>query len=520
MICPNCKKEINITSDAVFCPECGFRIKAGNDYLTRFSSHEGPDSNRQPKPAFETGSTPSPVSGKAVSAGSTTTLLIAIFGGAAAVILVVFGILLMRRSDSDVRDKKVTSVAESAVAGNSTDNPAQTAEESFVQTAANDDTDTVAEVNKSSAPGSPLLDYYNNTLLDQYGLFGLDRTVTVAYSSVTISGYVQGTYSNLDSGVRGIAGYDIRDLDSDGDDELLTVRIENSTIIMTIYENNPQGTIHPAAETVVAKIGNPDLDEDNIFHITGEEQKCSICILPYGTNEYIATYLSGIWWQLGDGVDNSLCVQSYDNGVLNDMFYDEYSGSEEDGMDSKRSSDRRALSNLGFSNTSEDFQLLDMQIKNESGMARIFEMSGSNERPYDWTATDKFYNTGDPSFLGVITYRFASGGATDQRDAYVSTSDSSSDYSSDYILPGSDSRYLTLADLAGLDANQCRLARNELFARHGRRFKDDSIQSYFDSKSWYYGYIDPDDFDESVFNDYEMSNRDLIVQYEESMGYR
>lgn len=91
---------------------------------------------------------------------------------------------------------------------------------------------------------------------------------------------------------------------------------------------------------------------------------------------------------------------------------------------------------------------------------------------------------------------------------------------SQYILPNSDSEYLTHEDLAGLTKEECRLARNELYARHGRRFDDEGLQNYFDQKDWYTGYIDPADFSDSVLNDFEVANRDLIVQYEEEMGYR
>ena len=75
-------------------------------------------------------------------------------------------------------------------------------------------------------------------------------------------------------------------------------------------------------------------------------------------------------------------------------------------------------------------------------------------------------------------------------------------------------------ELMGLSAEECRIARNELFARYGRRFQDETLQAYFDSLSWYNGTIDPEDFDESVFNEYEVANRDLIVQYEKEMGFR
>jgi flagellar basal body-associated protein FliL len=85
----------------------------------------------------------------------------------------------------------------------------------------------------------------------------------------------------------------------------------------------------------------------------------------------------------------------------------------------------------------------------------------------------------------------------------------------DYIIPYSDSRYLTEEDLAGLTKEQLRLARNEIYARHGRRFNDAGLQSYFDSQEWYNGTIEPDDFNMSVFNDYEMKNKDYILAYEQ-----
>lgn len=75
-------------------------------------------------------------------------------------------------------------------------------------------------------------------------------------------------------------------------------------------------------------------------------------------------------------------------------------------------------------------------------------------------------------------------------------------------------------ELEGYTEDDCRIARNELYARHGRKFSDEFLVTYFESKSWYEGTIEPEDFDESVFNEYELANRDLIVEYEEKMGYR
>lgn len=100
--------------------------------------------------------------------------------------------------------------------------------------------------------------------------------------------------------------------------------------------------------------------------------------------------------------------------------------------------------------------------------------------------------------------------------------DSSYDTASDdYSLPYSDSTYLTEEDLDGLTKDELRLACNELYARHGRKFKDADYQAYFNSKSWYHGTVDPEDFDDTaVFNQYELANRDFIIEYEKEKGYK
>ena len=59
-----------------------------------------------------------------------------------------------------------------------------------------------------------------------------------------------------------------------------------------------------------------------------------------------------------------------------------------------------------------------------------------------------------------------------------------------------------------------------MYARHGRKFDDEDLQSYFNGKSWYTPSIDPTEFPESLLNEYEIANRDLIVEYEIDNGFR
>lgn len=87
-------------------------------------------------------------------------------------------------------------------------------------------------------------------------------------------------------------------------------------------------------------------------------------------------------------------------------------------------------------------------------------------------------------------------------------------YDSEYVFYDSDIRYLSNSDLQGLSKWELKVARNEIYARHGRLFNDDSLQKYFNSCSWYDGYISADSFNEKVLNDVEKSNVKLIQNYE------
>ena len=69
---------------------------------------------------------------------------------------------------------------------------------------------------------------------------------------------------------------------------------------------------------------------------------------------------------------------------------------------------------------------------------------------------------------------------------------------SEYILPESNIRLLTEADLSGLSKEELRLARNEMFARYGMIFGVEDLDSYFASKSWYEPKIASEDFYDQV----------------------
>lgn len=91
---------------------------------------------------------------------------------------------------------------------------------------------------------------------------------------------------------------------------------------------------------------------------------------------------------------------------------------------------------------------------------------------------------------------------------------------SGFILDYSDEYEMTMDEISHLSRFELQLARFEIYARHGRSFNDPSVTTYFTQYSWYEPVYGPENFDESCLSDIERKNRDLILEYEEYMGYR
>ena len=65
---------------------------------------------------------------------------------------------------------------------------------------------------------------------------------------------------------------------------------------------------------------------------------------------------------------------------------------------------------------------------------------------------------------------------------------------------------------AGVHA-MCQIA-NFRIPRLMSRYSCQQLQDYFNQKSWYYGYIPADTFDNSTLNTFEVANAELLQRYE------
>lgn len=89
----------------------------------------------------------------------------------------------------------------------------------------------------------------------------------------------------------------------------------------------------------------------------------------------------------------------------------------------------------------------------------------------------------------------------------------------EHILTHSPEDVVQRSDLLGLDANELRLARNEIYARHGYYFSDGELLAYFNLCSWYQPDLSKTSADSLPLTEQERQAISVIVEYENNPGY-
>ena len=93
-----------------------------------------------------------------------------------------------------------------------------------------------------------------------------------------------------------------------------------------------------------------------------------------------------------------------------------------------------------------------------------------------------------------------------------SSGSNSGAYDESYMMYDVDSRYVSAEELSSWSSEDLAKLRNEIFARHGRIFKTQKWIDYFATKTWYVPRYDNVD---SMLNDYEWANLDVILKLED-----
>ena len=75
-------------------------------------------------------------------------------------------------------------------------------------------------------------------------------------------------------------------------------------------------------------------------------------------------------------------------------------------------------------------------------------------------------------------------------------------------------RLIKAEDLTGMNDSDLDRLRNEIYARHGRKFQRQDLQSYFDRQPWYKPIYEPDAFPANVLTAIQQQNVSFISSYQ------
>lgn len=360
------------------------------------------------------------------------------------------------------------------------------------------------------------------TLVDLFYTYSKDNLIVEYYDS----NYLPEEGRLQQKSYNGFLALSQTDLDWDGTEELLAIRLKPdtdeagntvNTLVAEIYQRKDntlqRGTQYTLAENILAY----DAARIDVFAVNGQ------------SGQFICCEALDSASLLADGVTWSMRAAGYDGTSLYEVSDVSMSGSDFSEEDIAKA--RGAVNAVGLypetvirSSVADQYDLgLLCTIRRylisdyENVQAAV---SAGQAQQYGETWFKNYMN---PNRENKFNKEFA----VELTESTVQTGTDSADnvhysFDGDYIIADSDSRYITEEELGRLSADEILLARNEIYAKHGRIFNDAALNEYFRSRSWYQPSVAGSDFTDeyaaSVFNAYEITNISTLVTYEKAHG--
>ncbi|MGN0157781.1 MAG: YARHG domain-containing protein [Brotaphodocola sp.] len=304
------------------------------------------------------------------------------------------------------------------------------------------------------------------------------------------------------------------DLDQDGLDEFLVFRMEGS------QEN---GSGHNSLFLDVYGMSNQEWMKKGSIQFSEcfehyNEEEYLIGLKTVGQNVWIYVYDNQSVWSWADGENPQIRLYQYDGTYLKEHYQVSCSGSDGSWWEEWE----QELHAYGFKIPvsfsrnprligETDFEVLlygiSTTIVNKNEMYRNLS-SEQDSQQYMLDHAVMYGNVSGQKNQIAHLLDEKQKSLSDNTVVWESSSD-------DQIIPDSSQRYLTKAELFRFTSEELRLARNEIYARHGRKFQSEDLQAYFNSKSWYHATIEANQFSEDNLNSYEKENVKLIKSMEE-----
>lgn len=331
-----------------------------------------------------------------------------------------------------------------------------------------------------------LREYYGKEILPEYGMADLStKTKVFRYDS---EGETRWT------GTVGIASAELCDLDQDGKDELFLAVLEEETTKFCVYEVE-NGAVVKKAEIFPGR-WNDMVAYDEILTLIHTEQ-----------GSYLL-YTQNAIGILGDFYDADIRLYRYDGEKLyvDMMIFPKGFGSDVDEYAVWHNNNQgEIMSEELISGTDQDGKYLDDEHQSKR-IKELFAEYGivTCEQPSMWSSFEDLFSADTDHKVLMKLKMWSSDYSMDEKLYHFNETK--------FLLPGSSSVYLTKEDLEGLSQGELRLARNEIYARHGLIFQDKTLTDYFTAKGFYYPVKKtvPD----TELNQYEIANLNLIISME------
>lgn len=135
------------------------------------------------------------------------------------------------------------------------------------------------------------------------------------------------------------------------------------------------------------------------------------------------------------------------------------------------------------------------------------------KKKYEYQAYDKYGNWTRRTIDGVTSVRRITYYSDDSSVPSIpSTNNSEHQVAWGTQYDWLSTRNATYDDIRNYDKGQIRVLRNSIYARHGRKFNDSKLRSYFNAQEWYVPRYD--EVPQHYFNKYENYNINFLKQYE------
>lgn len=339
---------------------------------------------------------------------------------------------------------------------------------------------------------------------------------------ISEKGNVQGSNTDLckgknHTGMNGVMGSAILDVSGDGVDDLIVVYAESNDICADVYTVEGDKAVRKG--TRVVKLSCFD-------YIDGCEILGGIYLKQTSDGWNLIADNYSLAWMFSDGVGREIRAVSCKDHTYDSVGDYDYAGS--DMMDEDYEAGNDVARKIGMSGVNHS---LDQPYFAEDQNVTLIAAYHSELLPI---AISKLTSIKNGEKYGV--FYIDNVDATDSsaaanlvksynkaKDEVEKERETAEQEASEYILPMSSDRKLTEADIADIedDAWMLKLARNEIYARHGRMFKDKSIQEYFDSKDWYEPKYTADEFEsdhKDLISKLEAKNAAFIQEYEHKLS--